>query len=336
MSSSSLPKLSKKETSQFHSRRPTASQVIEEEHITDWSDKVVMITGASSGIGIETAKALAKIGTQLILPVRNKEKTQSVVEDIKQYAGEKYQDIVLLPLDLTSLESVRECATQFLALNRPLHVLICNAGVMATPEGMRTKDGHDYQFGVNHLAHFLLFELLKEKLLASSTPQFNSRVVMLSSFGHSMGNIQWDDLKLEKNYHPWLAYGQSKTANILMAREIEKRYGSQGLHANAVHPGCIMTNLGQYLEPAVVDQLLTTFTNVLKTPEQGAATTIWAAVSKEFEGKGGNYLEDCSYTFELEPPVPAEADAGCVAYAYDEESASRLYDISLKLTGLSQ
>lgn len=317
----------------FKPRRPDADDILREEGIKDWSDKTILITGASAGIGVETAKAFAKVGAQLILPVRDMEKATKVVADIQKETDGK-ANITLLTLDLASLQSVRECAAEFVKLNRPLNILILNAGIMAPPEALKTKDGIDMQFGTNHLAHFLLFELLKEKLIKSSTKEFNSRVVTVSSGGHRISDIIWDDINFEKDvaYDPFKAYGQSKSANVLMAREIEKRYGNQGLHANSIHPGVIFTELARHMTQEAIAGLMKAFPVEIKTVPQGAATTVWAASAKEFEGKGGEYLEDCSHSY-----VTSEAMSpdGMFPHIYDEASAARLYDLSLQLVGLS-
>ena len=208
---------------------------------------------------------------------------------------------------------------------------------MACPEGT-TDDGFDMQFGICHVAHFFLFQLLRPLLLASSTPAFNSRVVNVSSLGHRFLTVQLDDLDFKKSgYNPWTSYGQAKTANIWMANEIERRFGGQGLHATSLMPGAILqTNLSQYLS----EEDMRPFTDdenmqrVMLSPAQGAATTVWAAVGREWEGKGGKYLEQCRVA--LPAPEKEELtmyDAGYSPHAYDEAGAKKLWDISCKLTG---
>ena len=302
--------------------------------------KVILITGASSGIGVETARALHSTGAHIFLAVRDLAKTEKVRQDILASSagsgGQGQGAIDLLQLDLTSLDSVRQCAAAFLSQSRQLHVLVCNAGVMATPQG-KTQDGFETQLGVNHVAHFLLFQLLRDALLHSSTASFNSRVVMLSSHGHTRSPILFDDLNQEKSgYNKWLAYANSKTANIYMALEIERRYGGRGLHATSVHPGAIVeTSLGRDLTPDDYAFLFQRkgLTLVIKTQEQGAATTVWAAVGKEWEGKGGKYLEDVSVS---EPMSDASNDMfrGYAPHTYDHKQAERLWQESLKLVGM--
>lgn len=306
--------------------RPTALQVIEDYALEgQLSGKVVLITGCSSGIGVETARALYRTGATIYATARDVEKAKAALSDLEDHSR-----VHILPLDLSSLDSVRSCAAQFRFKSSKLHILIENAGVMACPES-RTVDGFETQFGTNHLGHFLLFYLLKDILLESPTPAFNSRAIILSSCAHQAGSVHFENLTLEGEYEPWKAYGQSKTANIYMAREIEKRYGSDGLHSWAVHPGNIATELQRH----VSDQLKQAWAddrNLAKTwksPEQGAATTVLAAVSPELEGKGGLYLEDTQVA-----KPPGTGLAGYANWAYNEDGPGRLWDISLELLKL--
>ena len=316
--------------------RLTAEQAVRDQDLVGkWSDKVVLITGCSSGIGIETARAMRLTGATIYMTARNIEKGTSVLRDILEPGKAE-----LLQLDLNSLASVRACAAAFQAKSSTLNILINNAGVMALPDRQVTEDGFEVQFGVNHLAHFLLFQLLKPQLLAGSTPEFHSRVINLSSVGHRGGPTVLDDLSLERGYHPWVAYGHAKTAVIWSANEIERRYGNEtakasgkAIHAFSVMPGGIKSGLQAYVpgfeamweEPAMK--------KATKSPQQGAATTVWAAVEKEFEGFGGKYLEDCQIA------GPAEEGAGMVdpgyaPWAYDEESAKKLWIESCRLVGV--
>lgn len=199
------------------------------------------------------------------------------------------------------------------------------------------KDGFETQFGVNHLAHFLLFQLLRKTLLTSASPTFSSRVASVASLGHRSSPIIFDDLDLEKQgYNEWVAYGQSKTANIYLANEIERRYGSQGLHATSLHPGGIQTNLTRHLDAEFLKGFDNPLINAtMKSPEQGAATTVWAAISPEWENNGGVYLEDC----DISPPFKEE-DVSPVAkgykpWAYDKAAAQKLWDVSNNLVGLT-
>lgn len=310
--------------------RPTALEIIKDEGLQGaLADKVILITGCSSGIGIETAKALNATGAKLFLGVRDTAKGQAALSDIL-----KPGHVELLKMDLNSLSSVRSAASEFLAKSPTLNILINNAGVMATPEG-RTADGFETQFGTNHLAHFLLFQLLKPALLSSSTPSFHSRVVCLSSSGHRAGGIRFEDYKFEqRDYNPHLAYGQSKTANIYMANEIERRYGAKGLHGLSVMPGGIATGLQVHIaEMMTAAMAMESVRNHMKSPEQGAATTVYAALSKEWEGRGGRYLEHCQEAKLAEESGNPMAP-GYHPRAYDEEGEKRLWRDSLGFVGM--
>lgn len=323
--------------------RPTALQIVQDEDlIGKLTDKVAFITGANQGIGLETARALHATGATVYLGVRDIIKGQQAVEDIMSSSSSSSTDpttnkapLHLIQLSLDSFDSVRNAAKEFLSNNKKLNILILNAGVMATPEG-RTVDGFETQFGTNHLGHFLLFQLLKPALLASSTPSFHSRVVCVSSYGHRSSEIRFHDFNFETEpYDRWVAYGQSKTANIYLANEIERRYGSsRGLHALSLHPGGILSNLQRYIneetrrawteDPAAM--------NYTKSAEQGAATSVYAAVSKEWEGRGGKYLSNCA----VQGPVKSggTGDDGYAAWAYDEEKAARLWRESCAMVGV--
>lgn len=311
--------------------RPTALDIIKDEELEGkLADKVFLITGCSSGIGIDTARALSVTGAKLFLGVRDIAKGKSALADILEPGR-----VELLKIDLNSLESVREAAQTFLQKSKTLNVLINNAGVMATPKG-KTADGFETQFGTNHLAHFLLFQLLKSTLLASSTSNFNSRVVTLSSNGHRLFGIETVDYNFEHSeYNPWVAYGQSKTANIYMANEIERRYGSQGLHALSLHPGGIKTGLQVHVSATVRESWLADrlINEHLKSNAQGAATTVYAAISKDWEGKGGRYLENCAESGPVQEPRTLFS-LGYAPHAFDEEKEKNLWLDSLKMVGL--
>jgi NAD(P)-dependent dehydrogenase (short-subunit alcohol dehydrogenase family) len=210
---------------------------------------------------------------------------------------------------------------------------------MATPEG-KTKDGFETQFGTNHLSHFLLFQLLKPILLASSSSSFHSRVISVASTGHRVSPIRFEDINFEKEqYNPWLAYGQSKTANVYLANEIERRYGKEGLHGLSLHPGGIATGLGKHV--AEEDQKAQGWDSpevrkLLRSAEQGAATTVYAAISKEWEGRGGRYLSNCieQGPQEVDVAIGLGGGDGYSAWAYDEDASRRLWTESLKMVGL--
>ena len=312
--------------------RPTGLEVIKDNDLMGkLADKVIFITGCSSGIGIETARALSATGAKLFLTSRNLEKARLALGDILEPGR-----VHLLQLDLESLDSVRDCVKQFHSMSNSLNILINNAGVRYTPKG-RTKDGFEIQFGTNHVAHFLLFQLLKPTLLASSMPDFNSRVVALASTAHRESRINFDDLNMEKRgYNYATAYAQSKLANVYMANEIERRYGSEGLHAWSVHPGGIRTGLQRFnfmdlamiLKVGIMNAKMT-----LQSPEQGCSTTVWAAVSKTLEGKGGKYLERCRISVPSKKGY-ALIDPGHALHAYNEEDAKLLWQVTNRLVGL--
>lgn len=312
--------------------RPTALQIIKDNDLEGkMTDKVFIVTGASSGIGIETGRAFAATGGKVYLTARDLQKGETACKAFLEPGR-----VELIEMDNNSLSSVREAAKMFLSKSNKLNVLVNNAGIMASPE-RQTEDGFESQFGVNHLAHFLFFNLLKETLLASSTQEFQSRVVNVSSMGHNAGEVQFDNYGFEKgNYSPWAGYGQAKTANIYMANEIENRYGAQGIHGFSLHPGGIWTGLQKFVpkdtmatwksRPGVEDHM--------KSPEQGAATSVHAAVGKEFEGKGRLYIEDCDVA---QPSPGGEFDEanGYAKYAFDKEKEARLWEDSLKLVRLA-
>ncbi|GKT44770.1 short-chain dehydrogenase/reductase ATR7 [Colletotrichum spaethianum] len=320
--------------------RPTALQIVEDEGLVDkLTDKVALVTGANSGIGLETARALHAAGTTLFITARDSTKAQKAIDDVLGSDGGKSgAPIHALELRLDSLKSVRAAAKAFLEKTSKLNLLILNAGIMCTPEG-KTEDGFELQFGTNHLGHFLLFQLLKPALLAGTAPSFHSRVVAISSIAHNDSGIRFHDINFEKEpYNPWIAYGQSKTANIYFANEVERRYGSEGLHALSLHPGVIFTNLTNHMDTtAWVASMTEDDKNALKSVPQGAATTIYAALSEDWEGRGGKYLNNCA----VDPPIPVgkkwqEGASGHAAWAYDEESASKLWDKSNELVGFEE
>ncbi|KUJ06450.1 NAD(P)-binding protein [Mollisia scopiformis] len=211
----------------------------------------------------------------------------------------------MIEMELDSFESIKTGAANFLSRSSTLNVLTCTAGVMACPEGM-TKDGFETQFGVNYLGHFLLFQLLRNALKSSSSPSFASRVVTLSSCAHRGGGVRFSDYNFKKEpYNAGTAYSQAKTADIYLATEIERRYGRDGIHGLPIHPGFIRTPLVRHVEKVPEGKQFIENPEALhiwKSPEQGAATTVWAAVGKEWEGRGGRYLEDSQWHCNLRHP----------------------------------
>ena len=312
--------------------RPSALQIIKDEGLEGkMGDKVFIVTGASSGIGVETGRALAATGGKVFLAVRDTKKGEAACRSYLEPGR-----VELLEMDNNSLQSVRAAAKAFLSKSNKLNVLVNNAGIMATPEG-KTADGFESQFGTNHLAHFLLFCLLKDTMIASSTPEFHSRVVNVSSSGHKASEVQFGNYGFESgNYTPWAGYGQSKTANIYMANEIENRYGAQGLHGLSLHPGGIWTGLQKFVPEETLQrwQSIPNVNNMIKSPAQGAATTVLAAVGNEYEGKGRLFLEDCDTA--SESGSGGSSEGGHSAYAFDNGKEARLWNDSLKMVGLSE
>lgn len=269
----------------------------------DLSGRTAVITGASSGLGRETARALSAAGCRVVAAVRDTAKTRSALGD----------EIDAVAMDLSDLASVRSAAGQIAAGYPRIDLLINNAGVMACPLA-RTAQGFEMQLGTNHLGHFVFTNALLGNLGAGS------RIVNLSSNGHVLSGMLWDDPNFtdESRYDKWLAYGQSKTANVLFAVELERRLADRGIHAFAVHPGVIHTELSRYLTPA-------DFTSLgaleLTDVAHGAATTVWAATSPDLDERGGLYLEDCR----IAEPVRPGQSGGYAAHAVDPEQAARLW-----------
>ena len=263
----------------------------------------------------------------MLVAVRDPERAGEALAGLEARPGQ----LETVRLDLASLASVRAAAAQILASTPKLKLLINNAGTMATPLG-QTEDGFETQFGTNHLGHFLFTTLLMPALIAAAP----ARVVALSSSGHRRSDVNLEDPNFrERAYEKWNAYGQSKTANSLFAVELTRRYQGQGVTANAVHPGGIMTNLQRFLPRE--EQLAMGWMDeqgnlnpAFKTPEQGAATSVWAAVGSELQGLGGLYLEDVS---EALPFDPANPFTGYMPYARDPQTAQKLWTLSEELVG---
>ncbi|KAJ5728921.1 uncharacterized protein N7483_003429 [Penicillium malachiteum] len=314
--------------------RPTALQIIKDEGLKGkLIGKVIVIAGATSGIGVETARALSATGATLFLPARNLAKANKSLAGI--LAPGKFS---LIPLDLDSFRSIRAGADQILsASNGQVNLLINSAGVMGVPECNLTEDGIESQFSGNYLGFFLLFQLLKESLLASVTPDFSSRVVIVASSAHRAGKLPAsDNYNFEKTaYSHETAYNNSKLAAVYLANKIERLYGSQGLHATSLHPGAINTNISRHLSHEAFEAIITNpyVLKILKSPAQGAATTVWAAIGKEWEKKGGKYLEDVKEADRGEDDGQTFG-AGWVEQTYDPKKEDCLWIDSLKLARL--
>jgi NAD(P)-dependent dehydrogenase (short-subunit alcohol dehydrogenase family) len=325
--------------------RPTGVQVLKDENRFDGSlnNKIAVVTGCSSGIGVPTVEALAAAGCIVYGGVRGasieraREALASVLNDPKTK-----DRVRLLDLDLTSLASVKGFADEIKKRESQVNLLINNAGIMAVPTRELTKDGFESQFGTNHLAHFYLFQNLKDLLIAGSkaSPDFASRVVNVSSSAHRNSTVVLDDLNLAKpgNYEQWKAYGNSKTANIWMANYIERHYSSEGIHAYSVMPGGIWTPLQKHVtEMMETLKTLETVQKYMKSTEQGCATTIWAATARDLEGRGGVYCENCCVIGEVESKDNSGVDnlaAGYAEWAYNPEGEEKLWKLSNELVGL--
>ncbi|KAF5609126.1 reductase [Fusarium pseudoanthophilum] len=311
--------------------RPTALQIIKDEGLEEKRQgQIFVITGTSSGIGIETVRAIAATGATLYLTARDLSKAKTALDGIFDPSR-----MELFQMDQGSLASVRGAAEAILKKTSKIHCLIANAGIMAIPDLCFTEDGHELQFGTNHLSHFLFFQLLKPALLAAASPELPSRVVVLSSSSHNMHGINdSDNYAFEHgNYDPNVAYGQSKTANIYMANEIERRYGAQHLHATSVHPGVVATGLTRHMPPDAFKGMEHIYP-MMKSVEQGAATTVWAAVGEAWKHSGGKYLVDCDVASPSLDGDDKIVGPGYAPHAYDVEKAKRLWKDSNKLVGL--
>jgi NAD(P)-dependent dehydrogenase (short-subunit alcohol dehydrogenase family) len=289
----------------------------------DLSGKIAVVTGASSGIGQETARALANAGAEVTLAVRNPETGRAAAAAIVESTGSKHVHVA--PLELSDRRSVRAFVA---AWRGPLHILVNSAGIMATPE-QRTAEGWELQFATNHLGHFGLTIGLHDSLAETG----EARVVNVSSVGHLNGEVNFDDPSFERHpYDPWAAYSQSKTANVLFTVELAMRWAADKITANALNPGRIAsTGLTRRVDPMALppqsfDPGGSTGVSVKDIP-QGAATSVLLAASPLVEGVTGKYFEDCQ---EAEPCTPG-VRRGVAAYALDPHKAARLWQLSLDL-----
>ncbi len=310
-------------TNTTYSRETTTDELLEG---VDLSGRRVLITGASAGLGVETARALASHGADVVLAVRDLAKGARATEEVRAQAK---GSVDLIELDLASLASVRAAADKLLAEGQPLHVLIANAGVMAAPQG-KTEDGFETQFGTNHLGHFVFVNRLVPLLLAGAP----SRTICLTSSGHRFADVDLDDPNFERTpYDPWIAYGRSKTANALFAVSLDNRLRERNVRAASVHPGGIQTELGRHMTPESYQALrdrspVASGSYQFKTIPQGAATSVWAAIIADPAEIGGRYCEDCHVA---EPGSDPKAMAGVRPYAQDLPHANDLWSRSEEL-----
>jgi NAD(P)-dependent dehydrogenase (short-subunit alcohol dehydrogenase family) len=300
------------------------------------SGKRVLITGVSAGLGVETARVLAAHGAQVVGAARDlakaKRATQQVLADAAHGGS-----LELVELDLASLASVRACAQALLAQDKRFDLVIANAGVMATPFG-HTADGFETQFGTNHLGHFVLVNRIVPLLAPGA------RVVNLSSAGHRFANVDLEDPNfLRTQYAEFVAYGRSKTANILFTVEFDRRHRGDGVRAAAVHPGGIRTELVRHMDSTVLQTMVDRINAdhaargeppySWKTIPQGAATSVWAGVVASAEDVGGRYCEDCHVSQVVEDKNLNDIREGVRPYALDPEAAKALWTLSEKMVG---
>jgi len=293
----------------------------------DLRGKRILVTGASAGLGIETARALVARGAYVVGAARDLGKAQQATAPVRA-AASNGGGFELVALDLASLASVRTSADALVAAGKPFDAIIANAGVMACPQGA-TADGFETQFGTNHLGHFVFVNRLAALL------QPGARVVSLASSGHRFADVDLEDPNFASTpYDPFIAYGRSKTANILFAVELDRRLEGRGVRATAVHPGVIQTELGRHLTPELIARMMPAGGGapafVFKTVPQGAATSVWSAVTAAADAVGGRYCEDCHVAAVTDDPDIRE---GVRAYALDPARAQALWAKSEALVG---
>jgi NAD(P)-dependent dehydrogenase (short-subunit alcohol dehydrogenase family) len=300
--------------------------------------KRILVTGVSAGLGIETARALAAHGAHVVGTARDIAKAEAATAQVRKDAASGGGGFEIVALDLANLASVRRCASALLAKKEPFDVVIANAGVMATPFG-HTTDGFEMQFGTNHLGHFVLVNRI------ASLIREGGRLVNLSSAGHRYANVDLEDPNFERTpYHPFVAYGRSKTANILFAVAFDQRHRGRGIRAAAVHPGGIRTELGRHMDAAALGQIIDQLNKQLaaegkppfqyKSIPQGAATSIWTAILGSPEEIGGRYCENCHVGQVVADDVTISAvSEGVRGYALDSRNAAALWKKSEELVG---
>jgi len=298
----------------------------------DLGGKRILVTGVSAGLGVETARALAAHGAQVVGAARDLEKARRATEPVLADAAHG-GGLELVELDLASLASVRACADALVADGRKFDVVIANAGVMACPKGV-TADGFETQFGTNHLGHFVLVNRI------ASLMKPGARLVNLSSSGHRFADVDLEDPNFDRTpYAEFVAYGRSKTANVLFAVEFDRRHKDAGIRATAVHPGGIQTELGRYMTAEVREALIANINASQpegvaafswKTIPQGAATSVWAGVVAPADAVGAHFCEDCHVAEIVDDPG---LRAGVRGYALDPEHAKALWTKSEEMVG---
>jgi NAD(P)-dependent dehydrogenase (short-subunit alcohol dehydrogenase family) len=306
----------------------------------DLRGKRILVTGVSAGLGVETARSLAAHGANVVGTARDLAKAEAATAQIRKDAAANGGSFELVELDLASLASVRNCADQLLRKGEPLDVIIANAGVMATPF-ICTTDHFEMQFGTNHLGHFVLVNRIEPLI------RREGRLINLSSAGHRYSNVDLEDPNFERTpYDPFLAYGRSKTANILFAVAFDQRYRGRDIRAAAVHPGVIQTELGRHMDLAMVKTMMAQLEKQLaaegkssfpwKTIPQGAATSTWAAVVAPAKEIGGKYCENCHVGQVVPEDIAiSPTSEGVRAYALDLNAAEALWKKSEEMVGES-
>ncbi len=299
--------------------RTTAAEVIRG---VDLSGRLAIVTGGYSGLGLETTRALTGAGAHVVVPARRPDAAREALSGI--------DDVEVDELDLADLDSVAGFAERFLSTGRDIDIMINSAAIMACPE-TRVGPGWEAQFATNHLGHFALVNRLWPAIAPGG-----ARIVAVSSAGHRRSGIRWDDVQFSRDYDKWQAYGQAKTANALFAVHLDALGRDAGVRAFSLHPGGIMTPLQRHLsiEEMVaagwIDEHRNPVNSAFKTPEQGAATQVWAATSSQLTGMGGVYCEDC----DIAEPTDSGAAGGVREYATDPDQAARLWALSAELTGV--
>jgi len=301
--------------------------------------KQILVTGVSAGLGVETARSLAAHGALVVGAARDLNKAKATTEQVRKDAAANGGSFELVELDLANLKSVRACADRLLTKGEPFDVVIANAGVMATPFG-HTADGFETQFGTNHLGHFVLANRI------TSLIRDGGRLINLSSAGHRYANVDLNDPNFERTpYDPLVAYGRSKTANILFAVAFDKRHRDRGVRAAAVHPGGIQTELGRYQDPSRIEKMIDRINEQRatqgkgpfqwKTIPQGAATSVWAAVVASADEIGGQYCEDCHVAHIVPDDLSVGVNESVRRYAVDAKAAEALWKKSEEMVGES-
>ena len=300
--------------------------------------KRIFVTGVSAGLGVETARSLAAHGAQVVGAARDLAKAEAAMAQVRKETASHAGSFELIALDLADLKSVRHCADALLTKGEPFDLVIANAGVMATPF-LHTADGFEMQFGTNHLGHFVLVNSIAPLI------RKGGRLINLSSAGHRFSNIDLEDPNFVKTpYEPFVAYGRSKTANILFAVAFDRRHQRNGIRAAAVHPGGVRTELDRHVDPIQVQKMIEQTNRKLasegkapfqlKTVAQGAATSVWAAVVAPADEIGGRYCEDCHVGHVVADHVTITATSGGVrGYALDASAAEALWKKSEEMVG---